>query len=131
MSTPRLLLVAAVGLVLLIGAPLLWLAERGPDRVGEPVLAEAGTPTPPAAPSPTAAPSPSPDEPIATPTPAPSPTRSTDPLEAVRPRPASQPVLVRIPAIGVEAAIVEVGTAASAASTSSRRMPSRNRIASR
>lgn len=110
MTTPRPLLVAAVGLVLLIGAPLLWLADRGPDRVGDPVLADAST----AAPSPGASPGPTPSAssggPSSSPAATASPAAPTDPLAAVRPHAAPRPVLVRIPAIGVDAAIVDVGT---------------------
>jgi sortase (surface protein transpeptidase) len=118
MTTPRLLLVATVGLALLIGAPLVWLADRGPDQVGDPVLADTSTPSPTSAratpPTARATPPAARTTPPAARAPSPSPTAAptepSDPLAAVRPQASPRPLLVRIPAIGVDAALVEVGT---------------------
>jgi sortase (surface protein transpeptidase) len=98
----------ATGLALVVGAPIAWLASRGPDRVGSLEVADGpsdadvatAAATPPPSSTPTAATSPSP---------APEARASSDPLAAIRPVEQQRPARIRIPALGVDATIVEVG----------------------
>ena len=96
-----------VGVALLVGVPLVWAASQGPDRVGSLSVA---APTPDATETATAATTPTtPAAPRATPSPTSVPTTRPDPLAAVRPPEVARPAQVRIPALGVDATVVEVG----------------------
>lgn len=99
-----------VGLALLVGLPAAWTAQRGPDRAGSLVVADepapassSADPTPEPASSPTAG-----STTGTTPSVAPSP-RPTDPLAALRPDDEARPARVRVPALDIDAAVVEVG----------------------
>lgn len=115
MSRRASLTAIAIGLALLVGLPVAWLAQRGPDRVGSLEVAaapedEGGAATAAGAndtPS-TLTPS-TEDEAAASPSPDASPRPSVDPLAALRPSDDPQPSRVRIPSLGVDAEVVLVG----------------------
>lgn len=92
--------VVALGLVLLVGAPLAWAASLPPREVG--------TPPGPAAPLPVVDPPPVSAAVVTEPPPAdPSPWTTTAPAGAIDPD--RWPIVVRIPSLGVDAPVEPVG----------------------